>query len=64
MKIEPTAAIMPPIRQLILQNKDSGTIKRAAQTHGMKTLREDGAQKVLRGITTIEELISTTQEDI
>ncbi|MCC6278600.1 MAG: type II secretion system ATPase GspE [Oligoflexia bacterium] len=56
--------ITEPIRQLILQNKDSGTIKRAAQTHGMKTLREDGAQKVLRGITTIEELISTTQEDI
>ncbi len=51
------------IRQLILQNKDSGTIKRAAQAQGMKTFREDGVKKVLQGITTIEELLSTTQED-
>ena len=52
-----------PIRQLILQNKDSGTIKRLAQSQGMKTFREDGVKKVLQGITTIEELLSTTQED-
>ncbi len=52
-----------PIRQLILQNKDSMTIKKAAQAQGMRTLREDGARRVLLGITTIEELISTTQED-
>lgn len=52
-----------PIRQLILQNKDSMTVKKLAQAQGMKTLREDGARKVLMGITTIEELISTTQED-
>jgi general secretion pathway protein E len=52
-----------PIRQLILQNKDSGAIKRLAQEHGMKTLRENGVKKVMQGITTIEELISTTQED-
>ncbi|MDZ4678260.1 MAG: type II secretion system ATPase GspE [Oligoflexia bacterium] len=51
------------IRQLILQNKDSGTIKKAAQANGMKTFRDDGVKKVLMGITTIEELLSTTQED-
>lgn len=55
--------INEPIRQLILQNKDSLTIKKLAQEHGMRTLREDGALKVLRGVTTIEELLSTTQED-
>jgi general secretion pathway protein E len=52
-----------PIRQLILQNKDSGAIKKLAQSQGMKTFREDGVKKVLMGITTIEELLSTTQED-
>ena len=51
------------IRQLVLQNKDSGAIKRLAQANGMKTFREDGVKKVLMGITTIEELLSTTQED-
>jgi general secretion pathway protein E len=51
------------VRQLILQNKDSGTLKKYAQQTGMKTLREDGARKVVMGITTIEELLTTTQED-
>ena len=51
------------IRQLILQNKDSGTLKKYAQSQGMKTLREDGVKKVMMGITTVEELLSTTQED-
>jgi general secretion pathway protein E len=51
------------VRQLILQNKDSGTLKKYAQTQGMKTLREDGTKKVMMGITTIEELLTTTQED-
>jgi len=55
--------INEPVRQLILQNKDSGTMKKFAQSQGMKTLREDGVKKVMMGITTIEELLSTTQED-
>jgi type II secretory ATPase GspE/PulE/Tfp pilus assembly ATPase PilB-like protein len=29
---------------------------------GMKTLREDGAEKVLCGVTTLEELARVTQE--
>jgi type II secretory ATPase GspE/PulE/Tfp pilus assembly ATPase PilB-like protein len=28
----------------------------------MKTLREDGVEKVLTGVTTLEELIRVTQE--
>ena len=30
----------------------------------MKLLRQDGAERVLRGETTIEELLRVTQEDI
>jgi general secretion pathway protein E len=30
----------------------------------MLTLRQDGAQKVLKGITTIEEVLRVTQEDV
>ncbi|MBI5526526.1 MAG: type II secretion system ATPase GspE [Deltaproteobacteria bacterium] len=52
------------IQALILKNADSNTIKRAAQAKGMLTLREDGAQKVSRGMTTIEEVMRVTQEDI
>jgi len=51
------------IRQLILQNVDSGTIKRKAQLNGMRTLREDGARKVLAGITSSAEILRVTSED-
>ncbi len=51
------------IRQMVLKNVDSGTIKKAAVKRGMKTLRDDGADKVVHGITTMEEVLRVTQED-
>jgi general secretion pathway protein E len=52
------------IRALVMQNVDAGTIKKAAMAKGMLTLREDGVQKALRGLTTLEEVMLITQEDI
>lgn len=52
------------IRSGIMQRKDGNSIKRAAVASGMKTFRDHGIQKVLNGITTIEELLSNTQMDI
>lgn len=49
---------------LILQNADAQTIKRTAQTAGMDTLRDDGARKVLAGVTTVGEVLKAKQEDI
>jgi general secretion pathway protein E len=49
---------------LILQNADAQSIKRAAQNAGMDTLRDDGARKVLKGVTTVEEVLKAKQEDI
>jgi general secretion pathway protein E len=40
---------------------DANAIKRRAVEQGMVTLRQDGAQKVLNGITTIEEIFRVTQ---
>jgi general secretion pathway protein E len=51
------------LRQLILKNVDSSTIKRKAVEHGMLTLLEHGASKVARGITTAAEVLSVTAED-
>jgi general secretion pathway protein E len=51
------------IRQLALKNTDSNTIKQAAVDQGMRTLRDDGAAKVLAGVTTIEEVMMVTAED-
>lgn len=52
------------IKSLIMQKKDSGTIKKQAIANGMKTFRDHGIQKVLSGTTTIEELLSNTQIDL
>jgi general secretion pathway protein E len=49
---------------LILRSADAMTIKRAAMAQGMDTMRDDGARKVLRGITTVEEVLAATQEDV
>jgi len=49
---------------LILQNADAVTIKRAALESGMDTMRDDGARKILRGMTTVEEVLAATQEDL
>jgi general secretion pathway protein E len=61
------AEILPvtdDIRSLVMQRKDGNTIKRQAVANGMKTFRDHGIQKVLAGITTIEELVTNTQIDI
>jgi general secretion pathway protein E len=51
------------IKSLILKRADSGTIKELALKQGMKTLREDGWDKVRQGITTIAEVLRVTQEE-
>lgn len=51
------------LRQLILQNVDSGSIKKRAMAQGMATLREDGAIKVMAGITSSAEVLRVTGED-
>src|SRR6218665_1812508 len=52
------------VRQLALKNVDSSTIKKAAGSHGMRQLLDDGARKIAMGETTIAEVISITQEDL
>ncbi len=46
---------------LILKNADSNSIEHMAVQRGMATLREDGAMKVLKGLTTVEEVLRVTQ---
>jgi general secretion pathway protein E len=49
---------------LILKSSDAQSIKRAAIEQGMDTLRDDGARKVIMGLTTVEEVLAATQEDV
>ena len=51
------------IRNLVNQNVDAGTLKNLARQKGLVALREDGAEKAIRGVTTIAEVTRVTQED-
>jgi general secretion pathway protein E len=50
------------LRRLCMQNADSSILTTAARRAGMKTLREDGWQKVADGVTTVDEVVRVTQE--
>jgi type II secretory ATPase GspE/PulE/Tfp pilus assembly ATPase PilB-like protein len=49
------------IRKLISDKADSDIISQAAQKEGMKSMLEDGIEKVVQGMTTIEEVIRVTK---
>jgi general secretion pathway protein E len=52
------------IGPLVLKNADAQSVKRAAIEQGMDSLRDDGARKVLSGLTSVEEVLAATQEDV
>jgi general secretion pathway protein E len=52
------------IRALVMQKADGSMIRRACTAKGMKLLRQDGAERVIAGQTSIEELLRVTHEDI
>lgn len=48
---------------MILRKATTNEIKEVAVKAGMKTLRDDGLQKVLEGKTTVDEVMRVTQLD-
>ncbi len=52
------------VRDQILGKVGANTIKQDAVKAGLRTLRMDGAKKVLKGVTTIEEVLRVTQMDV
>ena len=48
------------IRDLILRNATTNEIRDAARSQGMKTLRQNALQKVIDGMTTVEEVLRVT----
>lgn len=50
------------LQRLMVQTSESNILREAARKSGMKTLREDGFEKVLVGVTTLEEVLRVTQE--
>ncbi len=54
----------PRIQEMVLQGADSNAVKREARREGMRTLREDGAERMLRGETTLEEILRVTRDEM
>lgn len=51
------------IRELIFKKGTTGQIKNIALSKGMRTLRQDGWQKVIAGLTTPEEVMKVTSAE-
>jgi type IV pilus assembly protein PilB len=52
------------IREMTFNREPTQTIRRQARLLGMRTLLEDGINKALRGITTLEEVLSICHHEI
>jgi type IV pilus assembly protein PilB len=52
-----------PIRQLTFRKEPAQNIRKQACELGMKTLLQDGANKCLKGMTTLEEILSICHHD-
>ena len=50
------------LRRLIMRNEDASVLTDSARRNGMRNLREDGWEKIARGVTTAEEVLRVTQE--
>jgi general secretion pathway protein E len=50
------------MKALVLKTSDANQIRQRAIENGMVTLQQDGAQKVLEGVTTIEEVYRVSQQ--
>ena len=53
--------VTEPVRELILSRASNQQIRQKAISQGMRTLRQDGLQKVLQGLTTYTEVMRVTQ---
>ena len=61
--IQELMLINDDIRSMIMQRLDGASIKKEALRQGMITFRDHGIQKVLQGVTTVEEVLTSTQLD-
>lgn len=50
------------IAEMILKRADSISLEKEAVAEGMITMKQDGYMKVLRGVTTVEEVLRVAQE--
>jgi type II secretory ATPase GspE/PulE/Tfp pilus assembly ATPase PilB-like protein len=55
--------VTEPLRRMVIRKETGTALKARAILDGMDTLRSDGWRRVLRGQTTVEEVVRVTQAD-
>jgi type IV pilus assembly protein PilB len=53
----------PELRKMVVRSESNVKIKKLAINQGMRTLRQDGFEKIVLGWTTFEEVMQATQMD-
>jgi len=56
--------INDPIRELIMNDATVRELKEKAVAQGMRTLRQDGVEKISKGLTTVDEVLRVTQVEL
>jgi len=59
-----TLEMTPELSELILKDLSETALAAEGKRQGLITMRQDGVLKALKGITTIEEVLKETEEDI
>ena len=62
--IQELLIVTDPIRKHIIQSSDGQTIKKEALKQKMTPFRDHGIQKIIEGVTTVEEVLANTQIDL
>jgi type II secretory ATPase GspE/PulE/Tfp pilus assembly ATPase PilB-like protein len=63
MAVEEVIVVTDEIRDLVIAGASSNEIKNLAISEGMMSLRDDGLLKLVRGETTLEEVLRVTAEE-
>ena len=51
------------VRSNVMQRADAATLREVSTARGMATIRDDGAEKVRRGVTSVAEVLRVTAAD-
>lgn len=59
-----TLEMTPELSEIVLKDLSEAALNAEARRQGLITMRQDGILKALKGVTTIEEVLKATEEDI
>lgn len=59
-----TLEMTPELSEIVLKDLSEAALNAEARRQGLITMRQDGILKALKGITTLEEVLKATEEDI